>query len=112
MEKLGLSQRFITESTLYRGLYIGRVISQYKNLYKVATENGELTAEVSGKFRFEVKAVSGFPAVGDFVMIDRTEYISGNAIIHNVLTRKSAFIRKAAGTSNEEQYEYIKCNMA
>ena len=26
-----------------------------------------------------------------------------NAIIHNVLTRKSAFIRKAAGTSNEEQ---------
>ena len=27
----------------------------------------------------------------------------GNAIIHKVLTRKSAFIRKAAGTSNEEQ---------
>src|SRR5699024_9876761 len=29
--------------------------------------------------------------------------INGNAIIHNILTRKSAFIRKAAGTSNEEQ---------
>ena len=103
MENLGLSQRFVIEATLYKGLYIGRVISQYKNLYKVVTENGELKAEVSGKFLFEVKTVSDFPAVGDFVMLDRTEDTSGNAIIHNVLTRKSAFIRKAAGTSNEEQ---------
>lgn len=103
MENLGLSQRFVTEAAIYEGLYIGRVISQYKNLYKVITENGELTAEVSGKFRFEIKTVSDFPAVGDFVMLDKTEDNSGNAIIHNVLTRKSAFIRKAAGTSNEEQ---------
>ncbi len=103
MENLGLSQRFLTESKLYKGLYIGRVISQYKNLYKVITENGELTAEVSGKFRFEVKTVSDYPTVGDFVMIDRTEDNKGHAIIHNLLTRKSVFIRKAAGTSNEEQ---------
>lgn len=115
MENLGLSQRFVIEATLYKGLYIGRVISQYKNLYKVVTENGELKAEVSGKFLFEVKTVSDFPAVGDFVMLDRTEDTSGNAIIHNVLTRKSAFIRKAAGTSNEEQIislwrNYLKDN--
>ena len=103
MKKLGLSQRFITESTLYTGLYIGRVISQYKDLYKIATENGELAAEVSGKFRFTVKTLSEYPAVGDFVMLDRNENTSGNAIIHHVLTRKSAFIRKAAGTSNNEQ---------
>ena len=103
MENLGLSQRFVTESTLYTSLYIGRVISQYKDLYKVVTENGELTAEISGKFRFDVKTISDYPAVGDFVMLDRNEDIGGNAIIHHVLTRKSAFIRKAAGTSNDEQ---------
>ncbi|WP_188455706.1 ribosome small subunit-dependent GTPase A [Virgibacillus oceani] len=103
MENLGLSQRFVTESTLYKGLYIGRVISQYKNIYKVVTDNGDLTAEISGKFRFVVKTVCDYPAVGDFVMVDRTEDSRGNAIIHNVLTRKSAFIRKAAGKSNEEQ---------
>jgi ribosome biogenesis GTPase len=103
MGNLGLSQRFITESTLYTGLYIGRVISQYKDLYRVATENGELAAEISGKFRFTVKTLSDYPAVGDFVMIDRNENTSGNAIIHHVLTRESAFIRKAAGTSNNEQ---------
>ena len=28
MENLGLSQRFVIEATLYKGLYIGRVISQ------------------------------------------------------------------------------------
>ena len=103
MKNLGLSQRFITESTLYTGLYIGRVISQYKDLYKVVTENGELAAEISGKFRFTVKTLSDYPAVGDFVMLDRNENSSGNAIIHHVLTRKSAFIRKAAGTANHEQ---------
>jgi len=103
MKNLGLSERFSTEAALYTNLYIGRVISQYKNLYKVATENGEITAEISGKFRFDVKVLSDYPAVGDFVMLDRTEDIRGNAIIHNVLTRKSAFIRKAPGTSNDEQ---------
>lgn len=103
MENIGLSQRFINEATLYEDLYIGRVISQYKNLYKVITENGELAAEVSGKFFFDVKTITDFPAVGDFVMLDRNEDSGGNAIIHHVLTRKSAFIRKAAGTSNDEQ---------
>ena len=81
MENLGLSQRFVIEATLYKGLYIGRVISQYKNLYKVVTENGELKAEVSGKFLFEVKTVSDFPAVGDFVMLDRTEDTSGSNLV-------------------------------
>lgn len=103
MESLGLNQRFVNESTLYQDLYIGRIVSQHKDLYKVASENGELKAEISGKFRHNVKAPSDYPAVGDFVMLDRKEDIKGNAIIHHVLTRKSAFIRKAAGTSNDEQ---------
>ena len=103
MENIGLSQRFITESSLYSSYYIGRVISQYKDLYKAVTENGELTAEISGKLRFHAKTVSDYPSVGDFVMLDRNADTAGNAIIHHVLTRKSAFIRKAAGTANDEQ---------
>ncbi|WP_434133436.1 ribosome small subunit-dependent GTPase A [Sporomusa sphaeroides] len=103
MSKLGLSQSFITESTLYAGLYVGRVISQYKDLYKVVTENGELAATISGKFRFTITTLADYPAVGDFVMLDRNHADAGNAIIHHVLTRKSAFIRKAAGTANAEQ---------
>jgi len=103
MGNMGLSQRFITESNGYLGFYVGRVVSQYKDLYKVVTEDGELTAEISGKFRFDAKTLPDYPAVGDFVMLDRNEDTGGNAIIHRILARKSAFIRKAAGTSNDEQ---------
>ncbi|MBP2655782.1 MAG: ribosome biosis GTPase RsgA [Firmicutes bacterium] len=103
MKNWGLSQKFAAESAYYTNLYIGRVISQSKDLYKVITANGELTAEISGKYRFAVKTLSDYPAVGDFVMLDRNNDTGGNAIIHHVLTRKSAFIRKAAGTSNNDQ---------
>ena len=103
MENLGFSQRVITEAASYANLYVGRVMSQYKDLYKVVTENGELTAKISGKFRFAVKTLSDYPTVGDFVMLDRNEDHSGNAIIHQVVTRKSVVIRKAAGTSHNEQ---------
>ncbi|MBU2699887.1 ribosome biogenesis GTPase [Sporomusaceae bacterium BoRhaA] len=103
MKKLGFTDRFAAESTLYNDLYVGRAFSQAKDLYKVMCENGEMMAEVSGKFRFEAKTLSDFPAVGDFVMLDRDVSANGNAIIHHVLSRKSVFIRKAAGTSNNEQ---------
>jgi len=99
----GLSERFLTEAKAYPDLYAARVLSQYKDLYRVVCEGGELTAEISGRFRFDANVSSDYPAVGDFVMIDRTTDASGNAIIHHVLARKSAFIRKAAGTSNEDQ---------
>ena len=55
MKNLGLTEKFIQESKLYKNLFIGRVSSQYKNLYKVITENGEITAEISGKFHYSVK---------------------------------------------------------
>ena len=103
MKSLGLSQRFITESSIYAGLALGRVISQSKDLYKVITERGEVAAEISGKLRFAAACAADYPAVGDFVMLDRDDDAGGNAIIHHILTRKSAFIRKAAGTANAEQ---------
>ncbi len=103
MENMGLSPRFAAESDKYIGLFAGRIISQSRDLYRVATEQGEVQAEVSGKFRFDAGNLSVFPAVGDFVMIDRKDNTDGNAVIHHVLPRKSAFIRRSAGTSNEGQ---------
>jgi len=103
LEKLGFNNIFLTEANLYPDFYVGRVFSQHKNMYKIMCENGEITAEVSGKFRFDVSSLIDYPSVGDFVMIDRTTDTEGNAIIHHVLSRKSAFIRKTAGTSNDSQ---------
>lgn len=103
MKNYGLTERFINESSLYENLTIGRIISQYKDLYKVITEKGEYRAQISGKFRFNASRLLDYPAVGDFVMLEIIENVQGNAIIYNILTRKSAFNRKAAGTANETQ---------
>lgn len=99
MKDYGLNDKFINESKLYN-LSVGRIISQDKGLYKAVTENGEFKAQISGKFRYNAVNISDYPAVGDFVMLDEND---GNAVIHYILKRKSAFIRKAAGTSNNDQ---------
>lgn len=103
MQTTGLTERLIQESLKYKNLKIGRISSQYKDLYKVITENGEFTAEVSGKFRYEARQLSDYPAVGDFVMLDRADDSEGHIIIHHVLSRSTAFERKAAGTSHDVQ---------
>ena len=103
MKNLGLTEELIQESTIYTNLFIGRVSSQYKNLYKVLTENGEISGEISGKFHYRVKERSEYPAVGDFVMIDRTDDSLGNGMIHHVLTRRSVFSRKVAGSKEDIQ---------
>ncbi|WP_453992304.1 ribosome small subunit-dependent GTPase A [Bacillus nitroreducens] len=103
MKNIGLTDQLIQESQQYKDLFIGRVSSQYKNVYKVMTENGEINAEISGKFHYRVEDLSSFPAVGDFVMVDRTENIMGNGIIHQVLKRKSIFARKVSGSKEDSQ---------
>ncbi|WP_102346071.1 ribosome small subunit-dependent GTPase A [Bacillus sp. Marseille-P3661] len=103
MKNLGLTEELILESKQYKALFIGRVSSQYKNSFKVITENGDIAAEISGKFHYGAKGLSEYPAVGDFVMVDRTDNSQGNGIIHHILTRKSVFARKVAGSKEELQ---------
>lgn len=102
LNKYGLNERFKNEATLYFELKIARVISQYKNMYKIITEDGEMFAEISGKFRYEVSRLSEYPAVGDFVMVNYND-LNSHAVIQNVLTRKTSFERTAVGNSNETQ---------
>ncbi len=101
--KWGFTGDFAGEAALYPGYHPGRVLSQFRNLYRVAGEGGEFTAEISGRFRFDAARPADFPAVGDFVLTDRADDSGGNAVIHRVLARKSAFIRRAAGSDNGEQ---------
>jgi ribosome biogenesis GTPase len=103
LKKYGLTERFEQEATLYEGLFLARVSEQHRELYKVIGEHGEFHAVCSGKLAHYADGQLGFPAVGDFVMIDRQEAELGNAVIHHVLRRKSVFTRKAAGGANEEQ---------
>lgn len=104
LKKYGLSDRFEQEATLYDGLFIARVLEQHRELYKIVSEQGELYASVSGRLVYNsADNQANFPAVGDWVMIDRMDDISGNAVIHHILQRKSVFARKAAGSAEGQQ---------
>ena len=89
----GLTERYIIEKTMYDpNLYIARVTAQYRDVYKVITEEGEVFAEISGKLKHDARYSSDYPAVGDFILIDRTDNINGNSIIHHILKRKKGYI--------------------
>lgn len=103
LSKLGFTDRFEQEAARYPDLHPARVVAQYKELYRVATAESELLAEISGKIRHAAVEMSDYPAVGDFVLIDRNEGSQDHAIIHHTLTRKSVFIRKAAGKAHDVQ---------
>ena len=100
LHKWGFSDQFERESQAYEGLFPARVTEQHRNLYKIICEDGFLQATVSGKFAHAAQAGSDFPAVGDWVTAGAED---GTAVIHHVLTRKSVFGRKAAGTAEETQ---------
>lgn len=100
--KYGLTDRFKNEASMYPEFCLARVTAQHKGLYKIVTENGEQLAEISGKLRYETDEIAKFPTVGDFVMVTG-EGDQSNCIIHQVLTRKSIFFRKAVGTNGQAQ---------
>lgn len=101
---IGLSEQYVQEARMHSlGLHLARVSVQHKSLYKVLTECGEIIAEVSGKMLYAVTDSSDYPAVGDWVLVDRQSNNTGNAIIHHILSRKSSFERKAAGPGLDRQ---------
>lgn len=102
--ELGLNEGYIKEASIYNeNFYLGRVSVQYKDIYRVVTEEGEVLARVSGKLSYSSNSTFDYPVVGDWVLLDRTDNKNGDAIIHKVLTRKSCFSRKIAGTRYDTQ---------
>jgi ribosome biogenesis GTPase / thiamine phosphate phosphatase len=81
---------------------IARVALQHKDAYVLYSEIGELTAEVSGKFRHQATQAQDFPAVGDWVSV-QIRPSEQSATIQQVLPRRSKFSRKVAGAKTEEQ---------
>jgi ribosome biogenesis GTPase len=79
----------------------GRITVQLRGHYVVATDHGELNAQLSGRFVHEATEAS-HPAVGDWVALaPRPD--EGTATIHAVLPRRTAFTRKAADSIQSVQ---------
>jgi ribosome biogenesis GTPase / thiamine phosphate phosphatase len=65
----------------------GRVVSEHRGGYRVATGWGEVTAELSGRLRFKAVVRSELPAVGDWVAL-------AGAAVQAVLPRRTVFTRR------------------
>src|SRR6056297_2221070 len=83
--------------------YLGRIVTEGDKIYKVATVKGLLNGEVSGKLEYNALGREDFPAVGDWVVLDRNDINTGNAVIKSVLPRKTKVSRKVAGRKSDEQ---------
>jgi ribosome biogenesis GTPase / thiamine phosphate phosphatase len=104
LESLGWNDFFanVFASSCQPEYTVGRVAIEHKNSYVLYSEYGELTAEVTGKLRYQATGYQDFPAVGDWVVIQVRE-AEKKATIYDILPRKSKFSRKISGATTEEQ---------
>ncbi len=82
------------------GMAPARVIMQQRGQYGLASGTGELRGQISGKLAREAPP-GGYPAAGDWVAVGADD--AGGATIHHVLTRRTAFVRKASGSGGGVQ---------
>lgn len=103
LERLGWNERFAASFAEHAaaGRVPGRVVLEHTHIYRVATETEEVLARVSGRLRHRAAVRPDFPAIGDWVALERVE--QGDGRIHAVLPRFSKFSRRAAGDATEEQ---------
>lgn len=84
------------------GLRLGRIATQSKDLYQVITQDATRLAKLSGVRRHQAMGGRDYPAVGDYVLIDDDPQAE-HVVIHEILERTSAFVRKAPGRTQEVQ---------
>ncbi|MEQ1716348.1 MAG: ribosome small subunit-dependent GTPase A [Hyphomicrobium sp.] len=103
LEALGWNHQRRQEFQPYAadGLAPGRVVSEHRTHYQVATELAEISVKISGRFRSEAAHRTDLPGVGDFVGV-RPSTGEGPGLIEAILTRTSAFVRKAAGETRPQ----------
>ena len=84
LKKLGFTSFFEEQFTDSRGNHtIARVMLEHKHSYRVLSEGGEWLATVSGHFAFQTSNRLDYPAVGDWVLVEKMPG-EEKAIIHKL----------------------------
>ena len=81
---------------------IGRMLLEHKHMYRVVTDEGEWLASLSGSFKHQAHERRDYPAVGDWVAVEKMPG-EEKGIIRSILPRTSIFSRKVAGDTTVEQ---------
>jgi ribosome biogenesis GTPase len=104
LEELGWGPFFQkeAESLLADGAVPARVAIPRRTHYILYSEHGEMRGEVTGKLYHMAHGPQDLPAVGDWV-ITRARPEEQAATIVEVLPRRTAFLRRAAGKREDEQ---------
>lgn len=85
-----------------QGLLPARVVAGLARQLRVVSAAGEALAEASGSLRHQASGAAGLPGVGDWVAL-RLGDEPGRGVIHAVLPRRTAFVRRAPGARAEAQ---------
>lgn len=88
---------------------VARVITEHRGAYEVLGETISGLAVVAGKLRHEAESPLDFPAVGDWVVVDDRPDTEGRTVIQALLPRRTAFVRRAAGS--EERPQVVAANI-
>jgi ribosome biogenesis GTPase len=104
LEQLGWRSSFEQAMAPFRqeGLVPARAIAEHRGMYRVATDQGEMPAEVTGRLMFHAEERMDYPVVGDWVAAAILDQ-GGLAVIHAILPRASVLARKSAGRKLEGQ---------
>lgn len=109
LDAVGWSDQRQTEFGVHaaNGLIPGRIVSEHRSHFRVATNSVELSAAMTGRLRNAAAQRSDLAGVGDFVAL-RPAAGAGAATIEEVLRRTSALVRKASG---EQRPQLLAANV-
>lgn len=79
-----------------------RIVAEHRGAYRVWSVTGEGPAQLAGRLRLELEE-TGFPGVGDWVLLKETPEPDRATIIDRVLARRTVFTRGAAGREARAQ---------
>jgi len=104
LEQLGWGPSFAEAwaSIASEGRVPARVVVAHARTLRVRGVVGEHLAEASGRLRHDALGPEELPAVGDWVALEE-EAGGGRPVIHAVLPRRTAFVRRAAGDHSVQQ---------
>lgn len=83
-----------------------RIVAEHRGAYHAANDDGVAWVEVTGVAYHEAADKRALPTVGDWVVVDGWAAAlagGGNAVVREILPRRSLIVRKAAGEATAPQ---------
>lgn len=100
LTELGLDRGLAEQATCGSGQHLARVTAVDRGRYVVRDEQGEVPAELTGKFLYAAASSVDMPCVGDWVCVQHHDAF---ASIHDVVPRRSFLRRKSPGKNIDFQ---------